>query len=160
MSVFGEAVDIFGSFLVSSLFWRRLCHEIRGEPVISCINVCRALPQQVLLRNFRQLSREFKMKETGQVMMYTSKRLGYGSENQQSWLDTWQEQYMYFSPTHNLQTGCGTNRASYSMGFACALPGNKWMGREAGWLRECCVKNEWSYSFTSLHTFMTYRGVT
>jgi hypothetical protein len=76
-----------------------------------------ALPQQVMLRNFRQLSREFKTKETGQVMMYcnTSKKLGYGSENRQSWFDTWQEKYMYFSPPHNVQTGCGASWASYSM---------------------------------------------
>jgi hypothetical protein len=37
--------------------------------------------------------------------------------------------------------------------------GIKRMGRKAGWSRECCVKNEWSYNFTSLYAFMTYRGV-
>jgi hypothetical protein len=48
------------------------------------------IPQQTMLRNFHELTREFKIKETGELMMHyiTSEWLGYGFENRQSWFDT------------------------------------------------------------------------
>jgi len=50
----------------------------------------------------------------------------------------------------NVQTGCGSNPASYSVGIEGG-GGVKWLGSEADHTPSSAFKNEWHYTLTPPH---------
>jgi hypothetical protein len=62
----------------------------------------------------------------------------------------------YSSLFHNVQTGSGAHPASYPTSTGDLFPGVKRLGREADHSSNAEIKNEWSYTFTSLYVFMVW----